>query len=107
MPLRPSHPHQDVAPVEPGRIYQAAVELWPTSIVVPPGYRLGLSIRGRDYQYEEDAAVRGITASAMNGSGWCIHDDPADRDPATLTGQVTVHTGAGQQSYLLVPVIPG
>jgi hypothetical protein len=27
------------------------VEIWPTSIVVPTGYRIALTVRGKDYEY--------------------------------------------------------
>jgi len=29
---------------------QNSIEIWPISIVVPPGYRIGLTILGRDYE---------------------------------------------------------
>lgn len=102
-PWRPYHPHDTATAAEPGKVYQVAIELWPTSIVIPPGYRLALTVRGRDYQYQEDATARGITVAAMNGAGRCLHDDPEDRDEKILAGQVSIHTGAGQPSYLLVP----
>lgn len=105
-PWRPYHSHDAIAPVERGQVYPVAVELWPTSIAAPAGRRLGLSIRGRDYQYHEDALAHGVSVRAMNGSGRCVHDDPADRDEARLTGTVTVHTGPATPSRLIVPVMP-
>jgi hypothetical protein len=38
----------------PGQVYELDVEIWPTCIVAPHGYRLALSIRGKDYIYPGD-----------------------------------------------------
>jgi hypothetical protein len=32
-------------------VVELDIEIWPTSIVVPKGHRIGLSIRGKDYVY--------------------------------------------------------
>ncbi len=50
-PYRPYHTHDEVQPLKPGQVYELDVEIWPTSIVVPAGYRIALSVRGRDYVY--------------------------------------------------------
>ena len=49
-PYRPHHSHDEIQPLTPGEICQADVEIWPNSVVVPPGYRVALTIRGRDYE---------------------------------------------------------
>lgn len=105
-PWRPVHTHDRVAPVVPGEIYACAIEIWPTSIVVPPGYRLALSLRGRDDQRDEEPGARGVAVKVMNGSGRCTHDDPVDRDETRLDGTVTLHAGPGRENALLLPVIP-
>ena len=48
---RPYHTHDQKQPFEKGQPVALDIEIWPTSIVVPAGYRVGLSIRGRDYEY--------------------------------------------------------
>lgn len=45
---RPHHTHDERKPLTPAEIYQTDVETWPTSIVVPAEYTVGLWIRGRD-----------------------------------------------------------
>ena len=35
----------------PGRIYELEIEVWPTCIVIPKGYRMVVSVRGKDYEY--------------------------------------------------------
>jgi uncharacterized protein len=97
LPYRPYHTHDAVEQLTPGQVYELEVEIWPTSIVVPPGYRLALSIRGKDYEYEGDAS---------KGCGPFIHNDPRDRPPELYGGKVTVHCGGQRGAYLLAPVIP-
>ena len=83
------------------------IELWPTSIVVPAGYRIGLSIRGKDYEY--GGATGGRLSNFKNelkGCGPFLHDDPRDRPPAIFSGTTSLHFGRGKTPYLLLPIIP-
>ena len=105
-PWRPVHPHDRHLAVTPGEIYACDIEIWPTSIVVPPGYRLALSVRGRDDQRDEEEGARGVAVAVMNGSGRCVHDDPGDRSETRLAGEVTLHSSPEQPSFLLLAVIP-
>jgi hypothetical protein len=107
VPHRPYHPHDQVEPLVPGEVYQVDIEIWPTCMVVPPGYRLGLTVRGNDYRYEgelSDFARRFHYAG--RGVGPFKHADPDDRPPVVFSGRVTIHVGDGADSYLLAPVIP-
>jgi uncharacterized protein len=108
LPYRPYHTHDREDPLTPGEIYELDIEIWPTSIVVPAGYRLGLSIRGNDYTYEGDLGDSrlGTFKNQLTGCGPFLHDDPSDRPPAVFGGEVTVHTGSSTPSQLLLPVIP-
>ncbi len=74
---RPWHRHTDVEKLVPGEAYEVEVEIWPTSIVVPKGYRLVLTIAGRDFEFP------GI-------SGRMLHDHPADRPAAEFGGRNTI-----------------
>lgn len=108
LPWRPVHDHRAPEPLVPGEMVALDVEIWPTSIVVPVGYRLGLTIRGRDYEYSsssyEDNFV--IHRYPGRGCGPFVHNDPDDRPSDVFGGTVTVYTGGERASYLLVPVIP-
>ncbi|MCV2488856.1 CocE/NonD family hydrolase [Geodermatophilus sp. YIM 151500] len=107
LPYRPYHTHDEIEPLTPGEIYELDVEIWPTCIVVPAGYRIGLTVRGRDYVYPGDVSDTGEKlAGVWNGVGPFKHDDPRDRPAEVFGGDVTVHTGPDRQSYLLLPVIP-
>ncbi len=50
-PYRPYHSHDVVEPLTPGKVYPLDIEIWPTCIEAPAGFRLGLTIRGKDYVY--------------------------------------------------------
>jgi predicted acyl esterase len=104
---RPYHSHDDIQPLTPGEIYQADVEIWPTSVVLPPGYRVALTIRGRDYEVRRPGAPRlGSFKNEMTGCGPFLHDDPVDRPPHLTGSTQTLWHGPGRRSYLLLPVIP-
>ncbi len=107
LPYRPYHPHDEVEPLTPGQVYELEVEIWPTCIVVPAGYRVGLSVQGRDYEYEGELTEFARTFHYANkGVGPFQHEDPTDRPDQVFGGTVTVHTGGDRASYLLLPIIP-
>lgn len=107
-PYRPYHTHDQAEPLQPGQIYELDVEIWPTSIVIPPGYRLGLTIRGNDYVYEGDLEESRLETfkNQLTGCGPFLHDEPLDRPSDVFGTTVTLHTGPRNPSRLLVPVIP-
>ncbi len=106
-PYRPWHTHDEIQPLTPGEVYEVDVEVWPTCVAVPKGYRIALSIRGKDYVYGGGADPGVETLKhAWTGVGPFRHDDPKDRPAAVFGGDVTLHTGPEQQAYLLLPVIP-
>jgi predicted acyl esterase len=103
---RPYHAHDEARPLTPGEAYELDVEIWPTCVVVPAGYRIALSIRGKDYEYEGEGASLGTIAGVMKGSGPFVHDDPEDRPRDVFGGKTTIHAGGDRASYVLLPVIP-
>ena len=106
-PWRPYHTHDEVQPLTPGRVYELDVEIWPTSIVVPAGYRIGLTVGGRDYEFPGGpAAGLGTLGAVFTGVGPFKHDDAADRPPEVFGKTVTIHCGPKQPSHVLLPIIP-
>jgi predicted acyl esterase len=106
-PYRPHHTHDEVQKLRPGEIYELDIEVVPTCIVVPSGYRIALSIRGRDYQWPGGStAGLGTHAASFSGVGNFKHDDPKDRPAQVFGGDVTLHTGPDRQAHLLLPIIP-
>ncbi len=76
---RPYHTHANVESLTPGQVYCWDVEIWPTCIVVPAGYRIALTVRGKDYEYpgegcaiedlyKRDEGLRPIPARRSRGS---------------------------------------
>jgi len=104
---RPYHTHDEKQPLTPGEIYELDVEVWPTCLVVPAGFRLALTIRGRDYEYPggpgEGVEVLG---RVFTGVGPFRHDDSRDRPPEIYGGNVTLHASPDRAAHLLVPIMP-
>jgi predicted acyl esterase len=106
-PCRPYHTHNEKQPLTPGEAVELDIELWPTSIVVPEGYRVALTIRGKDYEYGGGSGGRlSNFKNELKGCGPFLHDDPRDRPPEIFGGVTTLHFGTGRCPYLLLPVIP-
>lgn len=105
-PWRPFHTHDRKQPLTPGVAVELDVEIWPTSIVVPPGYRIGLTIRGKDYEFDGPTATLSNMKNPMRGCGPFLHDDPDDRPPAIFDATVTLHSSPTQPAFLLLPIIP-
>ena len=103
LPHRPYHTHDERQPLRPGDVYALDIEIWPTCIVVPKGYRLALTIRGKDYEWEGEAAVLSNMKNPMRGCGPFVHDDSTDRPPEVFGGKVTLHFGADRQHMFCSP----
>ena len=105
-PWRPWHPHDEVWPLQPGVPVELDVEVWPTSIVVPVGYRLAVTVLGRDYEFDGTDASPPNGPYPMKGVGPFLHDDPVDRPPEVFGGVNTLHFDRERAPYVLLPVIP-
>src|ERR687887_119218 len=103
---RPWHTHDEEWPLTPGGPVELDIEIWPTSIVVPTGYRIALTVRGKDYEYDGSDAGLPNAPYPMKGVGPFTHADPHDRPAAIFACRNTLHFGAGKMPYLLLPVIP-
>jgi predicted acyl esterase len=102
-PYRPYHTHDEKQPLKKNEVVSLEVELWPTSIVVPAGYRLALSVRGRDYEWQASTGARlSNFKNELRGCGPFLHNDPRDRPAALFGGTTTLHL---KDSYVLIPVI--
>lgn len=106
LPHRPYHTHDEKQPLTPNVPVDLDVEILPTCIVVPAGYRLALSVLGRDYEYDGPAASLSNMKNAMRGCGPFVHDDPVDRSVQIFGGNSTLHIDADAPPYVMLPVIP-
>jgi predicted acyl esterase len=106
-PYRPYHPHDRAEPLTPGQVYECEVEIVTSCIVVPAGWRVALTIRGKDYEYEGELSEFGKKFHyGTRGTGGMTHNDADDRPAAVFGGRITLHAGGARESYLLLPVIP-
>jgi uncharacterized protein len=105
-PYRPYHSHDELQPLTPDVPVELEIEIWPTSIVVPRGYRIALSLRGRDYEHPGPGTRLSNMKNEFRGCGPFLHDDPGDRPQALFGGKTTLHLSPERPSYLLLPIIP-
>jgi uncharacterized protein len=106
-PYRPYHTHGKKQPLKSGEVVALDVEIWPTSIVAPAGYRIALTIRGKDYAYPGASGGRlSNFKNELTGCGPFLHDDPRDRPAQVFAGITGLHFGGAARPYLLLPVIP-
>jgi predicted acyl esterase len=104
---RPYHAHDEKQPLVPGETVQLDIEILPTSIVVPAGHRLALTVRGRDYEWQQTTGARlSNFKNELRGCGPFLHDDPRDRPPEVYGGTTTLHFGPGHEAFVLLPVVP-
>lgn len=105
-PYQPYHTHDEAQPLTPGAAVELDVEIWPTSIVVPVGYRIGLAVRGRDYEHPgPKISIPGVMYT-LTGVGPFLHTHPKDRPPEIFGGTNSLHFDADRKPYVLLPVIP-
>jgi uncharacterized protein len=105
---RPYHTHDEIQPLTPGQPVELDVEIWPTCIVVPRGYRIELNVRGKDYVYEGSRSTGRLSnmKNEFTGCGPFLHNDPDDRPAAIYGGTTTLTTSPSQENYVLLLVIP-
>ncbi len=106
-PYRPFHTHDEAQPLRPGAVYELDIEVLPTCLAIPAGYRIGLTIRGKDYEYPHAEVSRlSNFKNNLTGCGPFLHDEPRDRPSEVFGNRVTIHTDPADQSFLLLPVVP-
>jgi predicted acyl esterase len=106
-PYRPYHTHDQKQPLRKGQKAELDIEIWPTCIHIPAGYRIGLSVRGKDYVYGGGTGGKQSNfKNEMTGCGPFLHNDPTDRPMSTFNGVTTLHFARGKTPYLLLPIIP-
>ena len=106
LPHRPYLTHDEEQPMTPGEVYEVDIEIWPTCIVLEPGTRLAVTVRGKDYVYPGKSSINLGMYENWTGSGPFTHDDPRDRPGDVFGANVTLRTGPARQAYVMLPVIP-
>lgn len=106
LPYRPFHPHDCAEPLEPGTEYELAIEIWPTSIVVPKGFSVALTVSGVDYHHDLPEPWPEVYGVALRGVSVMTHDDPVDRPADIFGGITTLFTGGDSAAAITMPIIP-
>jgi len=103
------HPNLTAEPMTPGQLYAVDVNFqYPLSIIVPKGYRLALTVAGKDWQFAPDGQTvtsKDYEEPNAQNTGLFYAEHP-NRDPALFNGTNTIVTGAGHASYVLLPHVP-
>jgi predicted acyl esterase len=106
-PWQPHHPHDRAELLIPDEVYECDIEILPTCIVLPAGWRVALTVRGRDYEYEGELSDFAKSFHyGTRGTGGMTHADPDSRPPAIFDNHVTLHAGGNHQAWLMLPIIP-
>lgn len=87
-PYQPFHPHTRAVPIEPGKIFEYAIEIRETSYVFRAAHRIQLVVKTQDASWE--------------GSGYRA----INHIPPSLETQHTIYHTPEYPSHLLLPVIP-
>ena len=103
---RPYHTHDEKQPLEPGKNYEVDVEIWPSCIVVPKGYRLALTVSGHDFDHGLPEPMPQIYGVSQRGVSVMMHDDSDDRPEAIFGGETTLQAGGDMPASIVLPVIP-
>ncbi len=106
LPYRPFHSHDEAQPLVPGEPVELDVEIWPTCIVIPAGYRIGLAVRGHDYHCDGPPLQIPGVKYTLTGIGPFRHERAEDRPAALFAGKHTLHFTPGQMPFVLLPIIP-
>ena len=106
LPYRPFHIHDEAQPLTPGESVELDIEIWPTCIVVPKGYSVALTIRGKDYEYGGTPVVAPHVPYPLRGVGPFIHADPHNRPPEVFDGTNTLHFNRDRQPWIMLPIVP-
>jgi hypothetical protein len=106
LPYQPYHTHDELWPLVPDTPVALDIEIWPTCITVPAGYRVGLSLRGKDYAFDgPPVEIPGVKHS-LTGVGPFLHEEPRNRPAEIFRGVTTLHFIREKPASILLPVIP-
>lgn len=112
---RPWHTHDEKQPLTPGEIYELDVEVWPLCMTVPPGYRFGFTISGRDFslpssedreqEYKDWKTVKKV--GKARGHSIYTHSLQYEYDEQKVFfGETTIYADEKHRSYIQLPIIP-
>jgi len=106
-PWRPYHTHDAPEPLVPGEAVPLDVEIWPTSIAVPAGWSIAMTVLGRDYESPNATGARlSNFKNELRGCGPFLHNDPRDRPLEVFGGTTQLRLTPDDPAFVLLPLIP-
>jgi predicted acyl esterase len=105
-PYRPWQTYTESQPLTPGEPVGVDMEIWPTSVIIPAGYRLGVTLCGRDFTFDGEGPWPEAYGVRMRGNGIFVHTDERARPSTIFGGTTTLFSGGQYASSLLLPIIP-
>lgn len=131
-PYRPYHSHDEKQPLEPNQIVPLDVEVWPTSVIIPKGYRLGFYVGGKDFAFPDKEKWSRVDTSAYTKprilsslyktltpkgilkllthektwKGQAMYTHTSDRKSQSFHGTTTIYSSQEDRPYILLPIIP-
>jgi predicted acyl esterase len=103
-PYRPYHSHDELQPLQPGKVYDLDVEIWPTNILLPKGSQIALQVSGKDFERMIPPKKAG-NPWEMGNPTICTHNHLGDRPADIFGGESTIFMGGETPSYILLPFI--
>lgn len=131
-PYRPYHSHDEKQLLEPNQIVPLDIEVWPTSVIIPKGYRLGFYVGGKDFAFPDKEKWSRVDVSAYTKprilsslyktltakgilkllthekiwKGQAMYTHTTDRKSKAFNGTTTIHSSQEDRPYILLPIIP-
>ena len=106
LPYRPFHAHDEKWPLIPGEKVDLDVEIWPTSVIIPKGYRVGINLTGTDYELTDESQWTTATPWGTVWKGSADYTHKGDSWMKELHGNTTLHAEGAEKPYILLPIIP-
>lgn len=106
LPYRPFHAHDEKWPLMPGEKVDLDVEIWPTSVIIPKGYRVGINLTGTDYELTDESQWTTATPWGTVWKGSADYTHKGDSWMKELHGNTTLHAEGAEKPYILLPIIP-
>lgn len=129
---RPYHTHDEKQLLKENEKVQLDVEVWPTSVIVPKGYRLGFYVGGKDFSFTSKdkwsrvnissylrlrmllslfrtLSLKVMLALLKHDKAWkgqAMYTHNIDSKSKSYHGITTIYSDENDKPYILLPIIP-
>lgn len=106
LPYRPFHAHDEKWPITPEEKVNLDVEIWPTSVIIPKGYRVGINLTGTDYELTDESLWTTDTPWGTVWKGNADYTHKGDSWMKELHGNTSLYGEGNNKPYIMLPIIP-